>query len=180
MSAYAYLIVHDEAEPVREDDAPEGSKLLGANYQVPILWLAMFTASDLRRISLPLSEWGDGVTPVVMPALIARTSDALNKYAERKEAIREALADYSGNIDEWETFIATYLKTEFVQLDFEDLFSSGYDDFEASLLGWLDGIECLEGDGWEDLCQNAMLQSDYSDHLGIRGFPWDADPGWPE
>jgi hypothetical protein len=48
----------------------------------------MFTPADIQHISLPLDEWGDGVTPVVVPTLIARTSDALRKYAERRNALQ--------------------------------------------------------------------------------------------
>jgi len=180
MSAYSYLIVHDDPTPLREKSAPKGSKLIGANYQVPILWLALFTQEDIQHISLPLDEWGDGVTPVIMPTLIARTSDALRKYAERRDRLRAKLPEQAEYFDEWEAFIGTYLKSEFVQLDFEDFFDSGFDDFDSSLRGWLDGIERLEGSGWDDLRDYATLQDPDSWNVDMRGFAWDADPDWED
>ena len=102
MSAYNLLMNHDEPIPVRASSAPEGIALLAANYQVPILWMALFGPADLRRMKLPDSEVGD------IPTMLASTADALRRYDERKGTLRRALdARHLDRIAEWERFIQT-------------------------------------------------------------------------
>ena len=179
MSAYSHLMTHDGPEPVRERQLPESRMPLGANYQVPILWLTLFSAADFQHISLPPSESEDGESPELIPTLFAKTSDALRNYARHKDAIRKALADHIEQIDEWESFIAAHLTTEFVQIDFEDFYGV-LDDFDAELSSWMDGLGRLEGSGWESLCEQACLHDRQTARLGMRGFPLGLDNGWEE
>ncbi len=180
MSAISFFMVHDGPGPVRAVHLSEEFQLLSANYQVPILWLSLFSQDDLRRIALPLDEYGDGSTPETMPVMFARTTDALSRYAARKDALRLALdPQHHEQIDEWERFLETHMTLAYVQLDVEDFFGAS-DDFDAELAAWLDGVAQMKGDGWAHLCEVAVLDDPDVAHFGMRGSPHAAQLDWRE
>jgi hypothetical protein len=179
MSALNFLMVHDGPEPVRAVENGDGV-LLEANYQVPLLWLALFTPADIQRISLPLDEYGDGEIPETIPTMFAKTEDALRRYAGRKGALREALdAQHHEAMDEWERFLAAHLTKAYVQVDVEDFFGAT-DDFDSELLEWMDGVEQLEGGGWDSLCEMICIDDAEVAHYGMRGSSSQLELGWRE
>ena len=55
MANRTYLMAHS-SECATTAELAEDACLLGANYQVPILWIALFDSSDLAYVDVPCTD----------------------------------------------------------------------------------------------------------------------------
>src|SRR4030095_3826862 len=82
MANRAYFVNHAEKTPVSLDNQ-RGNWLLAASYQIPVLWLAMFSDADLTTVK-PRVQKADGKElPEELPTLTSSTEEAVRRYLYR-------------------------------------------------------------------------------------------------
>ena len=162
-------------------EASDDACLLGANYQVPILWVALFEPDDLTFVSVPCTnDNGDELIEEV-PTLFATTEKAKSTYAKRITPLAKALGEESAvHIHEWEDFLSTELSAPILQLDLIELWMmyENQTDFELDIREWLSAIGNPSGREWNSLCSQAHLDDPEVRQYGIRGFPWQSKIKW--
>ena len=96
--------------------------LLGANYQLPILWVALFDKSDLTTVGVPCTnDAGDELIEHV-PTLLTSVGNAKSNYAFRRAALVQTMGDESlPFIKEWDAFVNSDLSAPYVQVDLVEL-----------------------------------------------------------
>jgi len=175
-----YLMNHEHREPLTAAQA-ESACLLGANYQIPVLWVALFRAADLT--TMPVSCTADSGEEVIesVPTLFTTSEKARATYTTRSSALVKALgAENSSFIQEWESFLASEVRAPFLQLDLGELWMM-YDprsDLEVDLRDWLEAVDTRSGREWNSLSSQANLGREEVRRYGIRGFPWAAKLTW--
>ena len=121
MANRTYLINHAEKAPVSLGHQA-GNWLLAASCQIPVLWLAMFSAADLTTVKTRLLNADGGELIEELPTLVSSTQAAIARYDSRRSFLRRKIApDYARHIDEWESFIASDLRLPVLQLEFSEL-----------------------------------------------------------
>ena len=162
-------------------EASEEACLLGANYQLPILWVALFEAADLSFVSVPCTnDVGDEFVENI-PTLFAPTAKALESYAKRRASLATALGiENAGHIAEWEEFLSSHLTAPMVQLDLGELWMmyENHRDFELDVRDYLSGVDDPTGSEWGILCSQAKLDDTEIRRYGVRGFPWHSTIQW--
>ena len=190
MSALVFLLNYSTGIPTSIGDVnveEEGYALAEAKYQVPILWMALFTEANITTAMVAYDRDANGeLLRSPEPTVFASKQEALATYARRKDALRNIIGPaYAQHVDEWERLLASpFVKGTHFQIDFSDL-SGMYQpgEFEPTLRAWVNGVETLAGPGWADLCGQANLGDPKSDvvHYGIRGWTaHDEELGWME
>ncbi|MDP5240887.1 hypothetical protein Q9Q94_15200 [Uliginosibacterium sp. 31-16] len=180
MANRAYLMNHSQEAAIIAA-ASEESCLLGANYQAPILWVALFEPNDLTFVSVPCTnDNGDEVIEKI-PTLFAPTAKAKNTYAARSVSLARALGTENAcHISEWEAFLSSDLPASMLQIDLAELWMmyENQTDLELDLREWLSGVNNLSGHEWESLCSQANLNDSEVRRYGLRGFPWQSNVQW--
>jgi hypothetical protein len=175
-----YLMNHTHSRPQAAAEVSSAC-LLGANYQIPILWLALFRSDDLVLAPVPCTSDAGEETMENIPTLFAATAEARANYGARIPALAKALGEECGShIAEWETFLASGLTAPSVQLYLAELWMM-YDDqsdFDRDVRAWLGAVEAPSGPQWESLCSQANLSDAEGRRYGLRGFPWRAELAW--
>jgi hypothetical protein len=176
----AYLMNHAVGAPTIAGEAEEAC-LLGANYQIPILWMAMFDSDDFTVVDVPFTN-DDGEESVEkIPTLFAATGKAMKTYARRRSWLVDVLGVENVNtIAEWDAFLSTGVHEPTLQLDLIELWIM-YDnagDLELDVRDWLAGVSNQSKGGWDSLCSQANLDDPEVRQYGIRGFPWGATLPW--
>lgn len=171
---------HSHSAATTAADAEE-SCLLGANYQLPILWVALFEPNDLTYVSVPcMNDDGDELIEKI-PTLFAPSVKAKSAYAARRLSLTNALGtENAGPIAEWEDLLSSHITAPFLQVDLAELWMMYEDrtDLELDLREWLSGVENHSGNGWKSLCSQANLNDPEVQRYGIRGFPWQCEVQW--
>lgn len=173
MSAPVFLYNYDTATPIRihediADRTEDGPPLAEANYQIPILWLALFTEANIVRQP--------------EPTLFTSRQEGLATYARRRDALRKKLgAARACYVDDWERMLASeFARGAYFQIEFSDvyyMYNEG--EFEPDLLGWFKGLDELTGPGWQSLCNQAELDNPTAiTKLGLRGWTPHEALGW--
>jgi len=189
MSAPVFLLNHSTGTPTwiydRSTAGDKGAPLAEANYQVPILWMALFTDANLTTGVFGAGEDASGkrLTRTGLTLFTTR-QDALATYARRKDGIRKKLGPARAQyIDDWERLLGSRFAQEtHFQIEFSELCDmSGEAEFEQELRSWINGLDRLGGPGWEALCNQAEIDNPTaSPHLGIRGWIPHKELGWEE
>jgi hypothetical protein len=180
MANRTYLINHAEKAPVSLDNQ-RGNWLLAASYQIPVLWLAMFSDADLTTVKTRVLK-ADGVEVTEdLPTLASSTQEAIGRYQSRRSLLQRKIApSYTQHMDEWESFMASDLRLPVLQLEFSELGMMWSDaaEFDAALRNWLGAFSSEDHPGWEELCLQACLEQPEVARYGIRGYPWNGGPDW--
>ncbi|HQS59700.1 MAG: hypothetical protein B7Y56_02885 [Gallionellales bacterium 35-53-114] len=180
MANRAYLINHSQIAAIAAENSEE-SCLLGANYQVPILWIALFEPSDLTFVSVScMNDNGDELIEKI-PTLFAPTTKAKSTYAARSVALARSLGtENAHHISEWETFLSSNLPASMLQIDLAELWMmyENQTDLELDIREWLLGVKNPSGHEWENLCSQANLNDPEVRRYGLRGFPWQSKVQW--
>jgi hypothetical protein len=180
MSAPIFLLNYSTAVPISihadTSDRPDvGPPLAEANYQIPILWLALFTEANITTVTK--------MEPPE-PTLFTSRQDALATYERRKGALRKKLgAARASSVDDWERMLASeFAQGAYFQIEFSELYYMYNEgEFQPDLLSWLKGLEELTGPGWESLCAQAEIDNPTADtKLGIRGWTPHEALGWKD
>lgn len=180
MANRSYLMNHSLCTAILAGEAEENCAL-GANYQVPILWIALFEPDDLTFVDVPFTNDDGDESIEKIPCLFTETSKAKKTYAGRRDWLVHALGvENSNTLEEWDTFLLAAVDKPRIQLDFVELWMM-YDngkDLELDLRDWLEGLKNQSGIGWDGLCNQANLNDPEVRRFGIRGFPWEATLPW--
>src|SRR2546428_6846148 len=106
MANRTYLINHAERVPVSLDNR-RGNWLLAASYQIPVLWLAMFSDGDLTTVKTRVKKDGGQELTEDLPTLVSSTQEAIRRYQSRRPLLHSKIPqNHSQHVDEWETFLA--------------------------------------------------------------------------
>ena len=180
MANRTYLMNHESGAP-RTAAEIENTCLLGANYQLPILWLALFDQDDLTTVPVACTNGAGDQIIENIPTLFTSTAKAKATYASRRTALVQALgAECVPYIAEWESFISSNISAPSVQVDLVELWMM-YDnppDFAVDIREWLSGVSASVGAQWNSLCSQASFGDAAVRRYGIRGFPWQAKLAW--
>lgn len=171
---------HTRATATTASEAEENC-LLGANYQIPILWVALFEPTDLTFVPVPCTNDNGDELIENIPTLFAPSKKAKNTYAIRRASLTEALgAENSLHIHEWEEFLSSQTPDSMLQADLIELWMmyENQSDFELDVRDWLDGVANPSGEAWKALCSQANLTDPATRRYGIRGFPWQSKMQW--
>jgi hypothetical protein len=155
--------------------------LLGANYQVPILWIALFDSSDLTYVDVPCTDSEGKDVLEKIPTLLTSYAKARAIYDARRAGLEKALAPaYHRALREWEEFLSMQIHGPVLQLDLIELWMM-YDDpadLTFDIQDWLKGVSSQSGQEWQKLCSQANLEDPEVSKYGLRGFPWNAKVAW--
>ena len=169
----------DERETIA--DLAEDACLLAANYQVPILWLALFDGSDLTYVDVPCTDSEGRDVLEKIPTLFASFEKTSATYAARQADLAKSLGTANADVLlEWEQFLSSGIQASHLQLDLVELWMM-YDDPSDLVLDvqdWLEGVKFQSGPGWQSLCSQAHLDDPEVSRYGLRGFPWNAEIVW--
>jgi hypothetical protein len=180
MANRAYFVNHAEKAPASLDNQ-RGKWLLAASYQVPVLWLAMFSAANLTTAKTRILKEDGGELTQDLPTLVSSTQAAIGLYQSRRSLLQRKIApDCTEHIDEWEGFIASELRLPVLQLEFSELRMMYCEaaEFDAALHNWLGAFSSEDHPGWEEFCLQACLEQPEVARYGIRGYPWNGGPDW--
>lgn len=180
MANRAYLMNHAYDVATTSADAEE-SCLLGANYQVPVLWIALFEPTDLMFMPVPCTNDKGDERIELIPTLFAPASKAKSTYAARRTSLARALGPESADpIAEWEELLSTHIPAASLQVDVGELWImyENPTDCELDLRDWLTGVVNQSGVGWANLCSQAKLDDPEVKRYGLRGFPWHSEVKW--
>lgn len=173
-------MAHSNEHPTTAD-LMEDACLLAANYQVPILWLALFDGADVRYVEVPCSDAQGNDVLEKIPTLFASFEKASSAYAARRADLANALGAVHANVlQEWDGFLSSTIQASNLQLDLVELWMM-YDDPADVLLDvqdWIEGVTCQSGHGWQSLCSQAHLDDPEVSRYGLRGFPWNTELVW--
>jgi len=175
-----YFMAHCN-EHATTADVMEDAFLLAANYQVPILWLALFDGSDLRYVDVPCTDSQGNDVLEKIPTLFASFEKASTTYAVRRTGLANALGAANAKVlHEWDGFLSSTIQASKLQLDLVELWMM-YDDPADVILdvqNWIEGVTCQSGHGWQSLCSQAHLDDPEVSRYGLRGFPWNTKIAW--
>ena len=116
MANRAYLMNHTYGAATTSSNAEE-SCLLGANYQVPVLWIALFELTDLMFMPVPCTNDNGDERIELIPTLFAPAIKAKSTYAARRVSLARALGPESADsIAAWDEFLSTHILAESLQL----------------------------------------------------------------
>ena len=179
MANRTYLINHAENAPVSLDNQ-RGHWLLAASYQIPVLWLAMFSDADLTTVKTRLQTADGQEFTEDLPTLASPAQEAVRRYQSRRSLLhRKIPQNYSKHVDEWETFLASHLGLPVLQLEISELrMMSEPAEFDAALRNWLGAFSSEAHPGWEELCLQACLEDPEVARYGIRGYQWNVELNW--
>ncbi len=180
MANRTYLINHAEKAPVSLDNQ-RGNWLLAASYQIPVLWLAMFSDADLATARTRVRKADGREVTEDLPTLASSTHEAMGRYQSRRSLLMRKIArDYAQHIGEWERFMASDLGLPVLQLEFTELRMMWSDavEFDAALRNWLGAFSSEDHPGWEEFSLQACLEEPEVARYGIRGYPWNGGPDW--
>jgi hypothetical protein len=173
-------MAHSSEFPTTAELAEEAC-LLGANYQVPILWIALFENSDLTYVDVPCTDSEGKDVLEKIPTLFTSYAKARATYATRRAGLENALGPANSNaLSEWEEFLSSQVQELALQLDLIELWMM-YDDpadLSLDIREWLEGVSSRSGHGWQNLCSQAHLEDSEVSKYGLRGFPWNAKLAW--
>jgi hypothetical protein len=180
MANRTYLMAHS-SERAKTAELAEDACLLGANYQVPILWIALFDSSDLTYVDVPCTDSEGKDVLEKIPTLFTSYAKARAIYATRRAGLKNALAPaHHRALSEWDEFLALKIHESVLQLDLIELWMM-YDDpadLALDVQDWLKGVSSQSGHGWQNLCSQANLEDPEVSKYGLRGFPWNAKLAW--
>ena len=175
-----YLMNHALNQPTAAGET-EDACMLGANYQLPILWLAMFDINDLHTVAVPcINDNGDKFDAQV-PTLMSSVEKTAHTYGARCSALTAKLGvENALYLSEWSEFLATGLTAPTLQLDLIELWMMYENpaDFDLDLRSWIVGIDNFAHPGWANLCEQANLGDKSVSRYGIRGYPWGVNLDW--
>ena len=179
MANRAYFINHGEDAPVSLDNQ-KGKWLLAANYQLPVLWLAMFSEADLKVVSTRMQDAQGNQVIEQMPTLVAAVPEATRRYEERCAVLAAAISDSCRpQVEEWAAFIATQLTLPFVQLEMTELrIMEEPHAFDNGLREYLSVFASATDPAWDALRSQANLEDPQVARYGLRGYPWDSELKW--
>lgn len=180
MANRVYLMNHNQSEPALAAEL-EDACLLAASDQLPILWLALFDSDDLVNALVHCeNDAGEQDSELVLTCF-ASTGKALKTYRSRQQSLEAALgADHATSLAEWEEFIASQLQASAVQIDLTAfwMMHGDADALDAQVSEWLTGLDDTTSDAWISFCKQANLNDTDTCCYGVRGYPWNAKPGW--
>jgi hypothetical protein len=175
-----YLLNHDSDVPVVAAEI-EGRCLLAANYQLPILWVALFDKGDLTTVGVPCTNYAGDEVVEKIPTLFTSAEKAKSNYASRRATLIQSMGDESiPFIKEWDAFANTNLSAPYAQVDLVELWMM-YDnpaDLSSDVSEWLTAVASPFGTSWDNLCFQACFTDPDVRRYGIRGFPWQAELAW--
>jgi hypothetical protein len=151
-------------------DNQRGNWLLAASYQIPVLWLAMFSEASLTAVKTRVRR-ADGQELIEeLPTLASSTQEAISRYESRRSLLQQKLSqNYGQHIGEWESFIASHLGLPFLQLEFSEFrMMSESAEFDAALRNWLGAFSSGGNPGWEEFSLQACLEQPEVARYGIR------------
>ncbi|MDU8360089.1 hypothetical protein [Pseudomonas syringae group sp. J309-1] len=180
MANRVYLMNHSQSEPALAAEL-EDACLLAASYQLPILWLALFDSDDLVNVLVHCENDAGELDSELILTCFASTEKALKTYSSRRQDLQAALgADSATSVAEWEAFIASELHGSTVQIDLTELWMmyGDADALDAQVSEWLAGLDDTTSGAWISFCHQANLDDADTRRYGVRGYPWNAKPGW--
>jgi hypothetical protein len=180
MANRTYLMAHSN-ECATTAELAEDACLLGANYQVPILWIALFDSSDLTYVDVPCTDSEGKDVLEKIPTLFTSYAKARAIYDARRAGLEKALAPaHHRALREWEEFLSMQIHGPVLQLDLIELWMmyDGPADLALDIQDWLKGVSSQSGQEWKNLCSQANLEDPEVSKYGLRGFPWNAKVAW--
>lgn len=180
-------MTHDSAKPLTASDASDAI-LAAASYQVPLLWLALFSTDNITSVDMPLEDVEGHESIGAVPTLLCPTSESKERYASLKPRLLNTVpAPLHPHIAEWETLLSE-ASGNFLQVDVAEIwmmFEEG--EFETYLRSWIDGIAMCAGDGWSDALGQANLPPSADGEFdvdvarfGLRGYRWHRRVPWTD
>ncbi len=179
MANRAYFINHSEDSPVSLD-IQRGQWLLAASYQIPILWLALFSEIDIKIVATRMQDANGNEIIERVPTLVSRVSKAVQRYQARRSVLAAAIPEsYHPHIEEWEAFISASLPLLFVQLEMTEIrIMNDPQQFDVVVSDYLAAFSAASHPGWDALCSQAALGRPEVARYGLRGYPWHSEVAW--
>ena len=179
MANRAYFINHAEGEPVSLDDQ-RGQWLVAANYQIPVLWLAMFSKEDIKTVPTRMHDASGNEVVEHVPSFMAPVAQAVLLYEARRPTLAAVIPErYRPYVDEWEAFISTSLCLPFVQLELTEIrIMEELQHFDLRVVDYLTAFSAASDPRWDDLRAQAALDDPQVARYGLRGYPWHSEVPW--
>jgi hypothetical protein len=166
MSAYTHLIAHRNSRPAGPTSSgkpnyKETDILAWGKSNIPILWMTLFTAGDIRTLE---TEEGD------LPSPVTSSATAKARWAERKGLIAGVFPHNPDEIAIWDGLLAR-VQAPYVKVDVDELWAMDPDGFEEELRRSLNWFESQSADDFRELLANASVEYDATSRtIDARGL----------
>ncbi len=179
MANRAYLVNHAESEPVTLEN-PKGEWHLGANYQLPVLWLSLFTVDNLTDADVTVEDDEGNESTAKVSCFMSSVKTAKETYHSRKQRIAQILPESCHQyIEEWEAYLDQKFSGPNIQIEMSELWMMFEpDEFRPFLQRLQEAFESDLHEDWEELLNQANVQDSDVAKYGIRGYDWDCEMGW--
>ena len=182
-------MAHGSPAPLTAAGSPD-TILVAASYQIPLLWLSLFSESDLKTVEIVLEDAEGNETTGGVPTLEGATEILQTRYQVRARTLLARIpAELHPHIKEWETLLVS-VKEPFMQIDLAEIWMMFMpDDLDHVIRGELRAFE-EGGELWRNVCNQAGLEVDTASgrisfdpaiaRYGLRGYEWYVPVPWSD